>query len=126
MPFTSFGAVSPLQLVATTGIAGFALQNATPVIATWTAPNDGNMHRVMALGELIVGSAETGGQISLTITDPGNTVRQRTVWNSGLGAGFQPIAITNYTIAPGSTVTLAQTAALTAGAAQLWAEVWGS
>ena len=50
-----------MQLVATTGVNGFALQNGTPTILTWTPPNDGQVHRVLLIAQENVTVAETGG-----------------------------------------------------------------
>ena len=115
-----------MDLAATTGLAGFALQDATPQILTWTTPADGNMHRVTLAGELVVTGNETGGAIQATITDPGGTIRTLNVLSGGLSAGFNAIGGTIWTVAPDTTVTLAQSSALTGGAARLYAELWGS
>ena len=114
-----------LGLQATTGAAGFALQNGTPNILTWTAPNDGNLHRVVILGNLIVTSAETGGAIGVTnLTSPSGANH-----SPGLSAGGVGVSLVTYTqsffVEAGTTVTLAQTSALTAGAAVFWADIWG-
>lgn len=115
-----------LALLATTGLSGFALQNGTPNILTWTAPNDGQMHRATLSGELVVTSTETGGAVQATITDPGGTVRNRSILNGGLGASFNSVTGNGWTVAPNTTVTVAQSSALTGGAAILYAELWGS
>ena len=118
---------SVLQPVATTGPAGVALINGTQNIITWTAPNDGQMHRVALYGCLSVTTAETGGSTQLTYTSPDNRGAGVTVWGSGFGAGvFQPNLIPLITVKPGSTVTFQQNAALTAGAATVFAELWAS
>lgn len=124
MPFTPYG--TPIGLVATTGVAGFALQNATPNILSWTPPNDGNMHRVIVITNGLVSSAETGGQINLNFTDPGGNVRGRQVYAGGLAAGILVPALTQFLVQAGQAVTLVQQTALTLGAAEIWAELWGS
>jgi hypothetical protein len=123
----AYGVESLLQQVASTGVAGFALQNATPTILTWTAPNDGQMHRVLVLGEVKVTGAQTGGAVSLTFTYPdGSASPVASVNAGGSGAGYHGLANNVFLVAPGTTVTLAQTSAQTAGAATLWAELWAA
>jgi hypothetical protein len=116
-----------LALQAATPLAGFALQNATPNILTWTAPADGQQHRVLVLGEVRVTSAQTGGAIGLTFTYPdGSASPSASVNAGGSGTGYHGLANSVFLVAPGTTVTLAQTSAQSAGAAILYAELWGS
>jgi len=129
---TAAGALTALgaeQLLATTytasGLTGFALQDATPQILTWTAPNDGNQHHVRVDTNLYVTSAETGGAIQVTSTLPNGTAVAGLQHAAGLGTGFAH-AIIEYLIEPGSTITLQQSSALTVGAATLWAELRGT
>ena len=126
-----FPPVPELTVQATTGTIGYTLVNGTGNIITWTAPNDGAMHRVLLLCELVVSSTETGGKIAATFTDPGGTAHsQMQIYASalaggtyGLPAASSPVSVL---IQANTTYTLAQTAALTGGAAILWAEIWGS
>jgi len=117
-----------LQPVASTGDAGFALQNGTPTIITWTAPNDGQLHRVQLFIMEDVTLALTGGQCTLHVVLPDGSAYVINVCASGaaLGAhansGGQPL----YLVQPGSTVYVAQSSAVTAGAATVWAEFWAS
>jgi hypothetical protein len=118
------------SLLATTGAAGFTLQNATPTILSWTAPNDGQLHRVTCFGMLHVTSAETGGQISIQYFGPfgGASAHTSQILAAGLGtdtAGQAP-SFFNVSVGGGTTVSILQSTALTAGAAVLWAEIWGS
>ena len=114
-----------LVLQATTGVAGFALQNATPTIISWTAPNDGNLHRFIVICSLDVSSAETGGAVSLVCTPPGAGAQTTSLYAGGLGTG--PAYNTQERLVqPGTTVTVEQSSALTGGAATVWAEIWGS
>jgi len=111
------------------GTAGFALQNGTPNILTWTAPADGQMHRFMLISEMNVTSAQTGGEINVSFTEPDGVFRTRLLYTGTLAAGFvQPSGDTPTLtlVAPGSVTTLFQQSAQTAGAAVLWAEIWGS
>jgi hypothetical protein len=127
MTFMQQYATPALGLLAATPAAGFALQNATPTILTWTAPNDGNLHRVIVVGELIVTSGQTGGAVSLEFTDPGGTARTRTVWAGGLSSGYNnvPVGLLQ-TVEAGTTVSVVQTSAQSGGAATTWSELWGS
>lgn len=127
--FTSPGPLAAMGQRAATALAGFALQNGTPTILTYTTPSDGVMHRFQVLGDLVVTSAETGGAVSITFTDPASVVRTVGVWNGGLGTGFTgagSIGPNMFTVAPGTAVSLVQGTALTVGAASVYAELWGS
>jgi hypothetical protein len=122
---TEFGfAPQGLQSVGITPAAGFALQNGTPNIFSWTAPNDGKTHRFFLIGAKEVTIAETGGAVGVTFTLPDGTAASPT-WvagNNGVG-----ITMPNYRsglVQPGTTVTLAQTGALTLGASLIHAEMW--
>ena len=119
-------AAAALTLLATTGTSGFALQNATPTILTWTAPSDGAGHRVLLMGEVHVTSPETGGALTLSSTFPDGTANVVTVQAGGLSNGGYAMTLAGRMVKAGSTVTLAQSTALTAGAAVAFAELWGS
>lgn len=127
MPFTPYG--TPLTPVAATPLVGFALQNATPTLLTYTTPNDGKQHRVQVFSDQVVSSAETGGGVNLTFTDPGGTTRNQGIHNGGLAAGFTAagsIGPNMFTVAPNTVVSLVQNANLSLGAATVYAELWGS
>jgi hypothetical protein len=116
-----------LALQATTGAAGFALQNATPTIITWTPPNDGNLHRVVLFLVPIITSGSTGGQVNLSFTDPGGTGRSITVATATHGVGYlAPVGAATYVTQAGQAVSLVQQTALTGGAVTVYAELWGS
>lgn len=124
-------AVAPVMgLLATTQLAnpgGFALQNATPPILAWTAPSDGNLHRVTVIGTLDVTSGETGGAIHVALTAPDGTVTNSpVVSNGGLAAGAYALTTVTLLCKAGTSVTVQQQSALTAGAALAWFELWGS
>lgn len=117
---------SGLALQAVTPQAGFALQNGTPVIVSWTAPNDGQQHYFQFGGSRNVTVLEVGGQITLTFTPPGGAAQVTIVIAAG-GSGVGD-AILNPeigVIGPGTTVTLQQTSALTSGACMVSAAIWG-
>jgi hypothetical protein len=134
------GVISPLAgmvLQRTTGPAGFTLVNGTPVILTWTAPNDGQLHRFTLFARLIVTSAITGGQIFAGNT-AGASPLPGTVNNSGAslfltnkGAGDYLLGKDNQSdfkgvLGPGETVYIQELTAVTAGAGVVYAEIWGS
>ena len=129
----SGGVISPfgsgLQLQAATPVAGFALQNATPNILTWTAPADGANHRAEIIGEVAISSGETGGQIQVQFTDPGGTSRTLQLVNGGLGSGVQVASFAgnnSFVVKSGTAVNVNQSSALTGGAATAYLEIWGS
>jgi hypothetical protein len=114
-----------LVMVASTGVAGFALQNATPTILTWTAPNDGNLHRVFPFAAAHITVAETGGAVTLNYTLPDGFADGHTVIAANQAAGDTFLAgALLVPVKAGSTVTIAQATALTVGACTVWAELW--
>lgn len=124
MAFSPFA--QPLTKVADTGLPGAALQNGTPVLVTWTAPNDGQMHFVLALAEQHVTVAETGGAVTLSASTPdGGASVNAGVFAGGSGVGGAA-AFTARFLAPGATLTIQQTSALTVGAAVVWAQLWAA
>jgi hypothetical protein len=132
MGFNSFGTPGTPQFLGSTGINGFALQNATPTILapSWVAPNDGNMHRILIYSQLVVSSTETGGIILVNFTDPSGTARARTLFAGTLVAAYYTpngdSPATPFNIAPNTGISIVQNSALSAGAATFWAEIWGS
>lgn len=116
---------SGLILEASTPAAGFALQNATPAILSWTAPNDGNVHRVLVIASLDVTSAATGGAVSITYTMPDGNSHTSTVFAASQTAGGHIIA-TGVSVQANTTVTITESSTLTLGAATLWADIWGN
>lgn len=120
-----FAQVPALQLQATTGPAGYALANGTGNIVTWAVPNDGALHRFLIVANLLVTSAETGGAVGLSaLLSPSGASHSPGLLAGGAAAGLTQVN-NAYFAQAGSVVTLAQTSALTAGAAVLWAELWG-
>jgi hypothetical protein len=122
---------SVLSLQATTGLAGYTMVNATGTILTWAVPNDGKMHRFFLILYLKVTSAQTGGAIGIAFTDPSNTAQNFGINGGGNNAGTDGWGngFTNWfaiPLYPGSTFSLQQTSAQSAGAATLWAELWAS
>jgi hypothetical protein len=72
-------------------------------------------------------SAQTGGAVTLQMTDPSGTTTTHTVFSGGAGTGTSPVSNNPIamTIRTGTTITLTQTAQ-TAGAATVWAEIWAA
>jgi hypothetical protein len=106
-----------------TAVAGFALQNATPTLLTWTAPNDGAMHLVTVYGSVRVSVAQTGGAIGITATDPGGNALTPALDTGGHATGQFSFTARTLLVQAGSTVTVAQTSAMTAGTALAWAAI---
>lgn len=113
-----------LGLLETTTQTGTALNNTTQQFFQWTAPADGNLHRVMLHADLNITSVLTGGSIQLNYTSPANTSVIKSV-STQTAVGEYVLGPLSFLIKSGSTVTLAQSAAMSAGAAVLYAELWG-
>lgn len=118
--------VGELNLVATTGINGFALQDGTPTILSWTAPDDGNMHRAIFYLNLHVTSALTGGIINANWNGPDDAGYQVQIANGGYGQGTDVGSPIVAIVGSGKTVTISQATAITQGDAIVWAEIWAS
>ena len=126
LPGANWSYLHAPRLQATTGPAGFALQNGTPTVISWTAPNDGQLHRALFFGSMHVTAAETGGQVNFSYTLPDGTANGVTAAAGGAGTGPQNVFFYTVVVQAGSTVSVVQATALTLGAAVLWAEIWGS
>ena len=125
MGFTAFSS-GVLAKQADTGDAGVALVNGTPVIITWTAPNDGNLHAFTVIGGTHVTLAETGGAIHAAWTTPDGAAASAGTDPGGRAAGGQGWTSVSGTTGPGETLTVSQSSALTAGAATAWAQIYGA
>ena len=118
-----------LTPLATTGAAGYALVNGTGTVISWTVPNDGQLHRFIVIANKIVASPETGGIIQVSFTDLTSVARNLSIFSGGQAAGFQATTAVQVCLVfaqAGSTVSIKQTSALSAGASTLWCEIWGS
>lgn len=121
------GSASPtLALQAATPVAGVALINGTQNIITWTAPNDGLLHRVLVFINASVTVSETGGACGTSITSPDGTTHVPGTLGGGSTAGSLPNVTQSLFVKAGTTVTVQQTSALTAGTAVVWADIWAS
>lgn len=116
-------AATSLQLLTSTPVAGFALQNGTPIILTWTAPNDGNPHRVLIVATLDVSVVEVGGLVQMRTLDPAGVVVFSQVFAAGQAVGGHN-ALVGAVVQPGQAASLNQTNALTSGASTIWADIW--
>lgn len=127
---TGFSPAPFLLLQAATPVAGFALVNATPNILTWNVPNDGQLHRFMVIGELVVTVLQAGGAVQVAFNSPDGVARTASLLGGTLAAGItsinSPTGQLARTVQPGSQVIVQENTAQTAGAATLWAEIWGS
>ena len=118
-----------LQKVASTGTAGYTYINGTGPILSWTAPNDGQMHRVLLIGQIrSITVPQTGGAIVMSMEYPdGSGAPSPSVNAGGNGTGgFHAFSNSVFLIQPGSTITLQQSTAQTTGSTVLWAELWAS
>jgi hypothetical protein len=118
--------MSGLGLLATTGLNGYTLVNGTGNIVSWTAPNDGALHRILLVVQLAVSSTETGGQVNVTFTAPNGSAETATIFPGNKGAGVAAASYTVFFIEANTAFTLTQASDLTGGASVLWAELWGS
>jgi hypothetical protein len=116
-----------LKIQATTGVSGFALQNATPTILTWAVPNDGRLHFATIYASVSVASTQTGGSCSFNWTSGGIAI-SHSVFPGGAATGTGAGPSNNFEVAvdPGTNVTFAQAGAMTAGTATVFAAIWGS
>ncbi len=130
-----FPPVASLALLATTTATGYTLANGTGTILSWTAPSDGNLHRVTLFAVKSVTTGETGGQITFGSLsgagnghlNPDNAANWATVFPGGQSAGGRSLnGVPELIIGAGNTVYLYQSSALSGGATTLWAEIWGS
>lgn len=126
LPGANWTYLHALTRRATTGAAGYALVNGTGTIISWTAPDDGQLHRASLWMMKNVASGETGGKINYSWTLPDGTAAGYTADNGGNSAGLiymyaQPW---NVMVKGGTAVTITQVTALSAGASTLWAEIW--
>lgn len=121
MPFTPF--TTQLFIAASTPAAGYTVINGTGPIPglTWTAPTDGQQHRVLLIASLSVATTEVGGQMRMAVTLPNGSTFNQNFLNSQV-AGNYSVSFTAQ-VQAGSTVTVSQNTALTGGAAVLWADL---
>ena len=115
-----------LALRATTGADGYPLADGTGTITGWPVPGDGALHRVLVGGTLDVTATGTGGAVTVTFTSPAGTTRSTLLFGPGQPAGVQIPGPFLLAVKAGTTVSLTQSTPLTAGAAVLYADIWGA
>lgn len=101
--------------------APVALINGTQTFLSYTVPNDGKEHLIVVSASLVVSSAETGGACQATFTQSGNAVTAPLV-TAGQAASTGGSAVR--AVDPGSTVSITQSSALSAGAATLQGQIY--
>ena len=114
-----------LRLQASTATAGYTLVNSTGTVITWTAPNDGLLHTVMVAASLHVTTNETGGTIQVAWTEPGGVGNAVTLASGAQAANNDATNPVMIVVKANTAVNVNQSSALTAGAATLWAQIWG-
>jgi hypothetical protein len=120
-------APNALALQAATPVAGYTLVNGTGTIIAWTTPNDGQQHRFIVCASLDVTILEVGGAIQVAYTVPNGGAAAHTIFAAASGTGiYNPAGPFTIVCEANTTVMVEQTSALTAGAAIVWAEIWGS
>lgn len=117
---------SALQLQAATPAAGFALTAGTPTLLTWTPPNDGKQHRFIITASMHVTVATTGGEVDADFTLPDGTATSEQIYTATQGTGAPWPNDVSRVVKAGAAVTVVQSSPVTAGAALVWAEIWGS
>lgn len=137
LPVASGGTGATTALAGLTALGGFSKQatdsggtagvnkiNGTQTVCSWAVPNDGQRHRFYAIFTQDCTVAETGGQMTLSYTMPDGHGNTRVPFAGGAGVGVSN-QINGDMVQPGSTVSFAQTSALTAGTTVNWCEIWG-
>ena len=115
--------VPTAPITAETSATGVALINGTQTILSATVPNDGKVHFVQCIAQKQITTALTGGEIVMSWTLASGTVHTNPTAGTTVGTHFLSIS-TSLTIAkPGTTITLRQNTAMTAGAAKVYAKI---
>jgi hypothetical protein len=126
------GIISPvaaggITAQATTPVGGVPLINGTQIVLTWNVPNDGKLHYLQVFASMTITTATTGGWIGLYFTAPDNSAAEYDILSGTQAVGFnESIQSFPFICRAGTTVTVRQETAMTAGAATLWASIWGS
>lgn len=113
----------PVVQAATTA-SGFALANSTGTICSWAVPNDGKQHFALAVISMNITSTATGGAIVWTFSNPANVSQTPSLVAASQAAGTKHATDTAIVMA-GTTVSITQNTAMTAGAAVVWAAIIG-
>ena len=116
--------VPSAPIVAETSAIGVALIDGTQTILTATVPNDGQCHLVLASMWKDVTTALTGGQTRLQWVVPAGTGVGADTTLTAVGTSGVSTSTTGDTVVkPGTTVSVLQTTAMTAGAAKVYAKI---
>lgn len=123
--WTAATAAAPagLPVTAETSATGVALINGTQTILTATVPNDGKVHSAMGGLTKDVTTALTGGSVTATWTMATGTAKTVTLGGTTVGITGFTFAARACTLKPGTTFTVKQTTAMTAGAAKVFAKI---
>jgi hypothetical protein len=116
---------------ATTPAAGFAKINGTATILSWQTPNDGLLHAFTVAISEVVATTEVGGAVALTYVLNGTTNTTTLFGGAAIAAATAQYPATTVRFPailcdPNTTVTLAQSTALTVGASTVYAQINGS
>lgn len=106
-----------------TATAGTPLVNGTPVIVTQAVAANARVNVYVVTATLAVTVIETGGQVTVQYTSGGNAFTA-TLFAAGLGVGNVQAQLV-VPADPGTTITVAQATALTAGTANIVAAIAG-
>ena len=116
--------VPTAPITAETSAIGVALIDGTQTILTATVPNDGRSHLVLASMWKDVTTALTGGQTRLQWVLPSGTgVGEHTTLTAVGTSGVSTSSVRDTVVKPGTTVSVLQTTAMTAGAAKVYAKI---
>jgi hypothetical protein len=99
---------------------GVPLVNGSPVLLSYVVPSDGHYHSVMGIFSLEVATTMTGGQVQVRFVD--GTTGYVYTGNIYAGNGTGPVIYGSSFInrlSPGSSITITQSTALTAGQATI-------
>lgn len=121
-------ATVPSIVTAETSATGVALINGTQTILTVTVPNDGKVHAILSVALVKdVTAVLTGGTVSITWTTAAGTAQTITcpTGTASVGVDVRSAIHTSLHVSlkPGTTVTVTQTTAMTAGAAVVYAKI---
>ena len=117
-------AVTGLPITAETSATGVALINGTQTILSVAVPNDGKVHQLLPGALKTVTSALSGGTVTVSWTNPAGTVSNLKMTGTAIGQYYMSFASSaNLLLKPGTTVTVSQTTAATAGAAKVYARI---
>lgn len=114
-----------MQMVATTDLAGYVFTTGGGNVLTWTAPNDGQMHRVELFGGTHCTAAATGGALHFNFQSPDGSNNTPIILGANQATGWHFTNNAIALVAPGTTVTISQDAQ-SAGAQTGWFELWAS